>query len=283
MTAATNIKQALTVAVEKLQASSDSARIDVETLLCHVLNCNSAHLVAWPDKLLDEHQANQFNHLIERRLTGEPVAYITGHREFWSLDLMVSPATLIPRPETETLVEYVLENHTEQKTLKLLDMGTGSGAIAIALATEKPDWKITATDISTEALAIARRNADHHNVNHITFMLSDWFQAIEPEMFDVIVSNPPYIALDDIHMNLGDVRFEPKSALLSGKDGLTDIRTICSEASQYLNDNGWLIFEHGYDQKQAVYDCLHESGFHQIQQISDLAGQPRVSVGQYFR
>ena len=274
----TNVKQALTAAAEKLQASSDTARLDAETLLCHLLDCNSAHLAAWPEKLLDNELANRFSKLIEQRVAGEPVAYLTHHREFWSLDF--SPATLIPRPETEMLVAYVLEHFSERISLNLLDLGTGSGAIAIALATEKPGWQITACDISTEALEIARANALRHHAGHVNFITSDWFQAINQQRFDVIVSNPPYIALDDPHMQLGDVRFEPATALLSGDDGMKDIRNICRQAKHHINQDGWITFEHGYNQKQPAYDCLIENGFCHIQQRHDFAGQPRISAGQ---
>ncbi len=267
-------------ATERLQAHSDSARLDAETLLCHLLQCNSAHLAAWPEKLLDEQSHSQFNELINKRAAGEPVAYLTQHREFWSLDLMVSPATLIPRPETETLVEYVLNKFAAQAELRLLDMGTGSGAIAIALATEKPHWHITASDISRDALAIARANAKQHHVEHIHFVAGDWFQAVLQQRFDAVISNPPYIALNDPHMLRGDVQFEPASALLAGVDGMSDIRKLCTQAYQHLNPNGWLVFEHGYDQKEKVHACLNENGFENIQQLNDLAGQPRISAGQ---
>lgn len=276
-----SIAESIKQASEILAASSDSARLDVEILLCQVLECNTAHLFAWPEKSLDSIQAQQFNQLIEQRLTGVPVAYLTGSKEFWSMNFKVTPDTLIPRPDTETLVEFVLDKFSDQTKLKMLDLGTGSGAIAIAIASERPNWEITATDISAEALVIAKENAECNQIKNIHFFQSNWFEQCNQQRFDIIISNPPYIAEHDEHLSQGDVRFEPSSALVSGETGMNDIEIITKQAEQHLNPNGWLVFEHGYNQKQAVYDCFNRNHFQKISQISDLSGQARLSAGSY--
>lgn len=276
------IGSALIAATERLERSSTSARIDAEIILCDVLNCNTAHLKAWPEKNLSAGQTQQFHQLIEQRASGSPVAYLIGKREFWSLDLDVTLATLIPRPETETLIEFVLEHFEHQKETRLVDLGTGSGAIALAIASERPDWIITATDISEDALAVAKQNADKHHIKNINFRLSHWFDALQGQSFDIIISNPPYVAENDPHLSTGDVRFEPSAALASGAAGMDDIKTITTEAPQYLNNNGWLILEHGYDQKKQVFDCLKLAGFESIIQKHDLSNQPRMTAGCYI-
>ena len=197
--------------------------LDTQVLLTHVLRCNTAHLAAWPEKTLSDAQLADFQKLVEKRRQGLPVAHLTGSREFWSLDFSVDNSTLIPRPETETLVEYLLENFGDRENLKLLDMGTGSGAIAISIAREKPGWEIVASDISEQALELARQNCSQHDTSNVTLIHSDWFQNIDAEDFDIIISNPPYIASDDPHLSQGDVRFEPQSALSSGVTGMDDI------------------------------------------------------------
>jgi release factor glutamine methyltransferase len=276
-----NIAETLLAAIEQLQPSSVSARMDAEILLCHVLGCNSAHLAAWPEKKLISSQILQYNQLIDQRKAGMPVAYLTGSREFWSLKLDVSTSTLIPRPETETLIEFVLEQFGQQKKLRVADLGTGSGAIALAIASERPDWEITATDISQGALSIAQKNTEKYQVKNIEFIESHWFNALENKSFDIIISNPPYVAQDDPHLSKGDVRFEPMSALTSGIKGMDDIQTITANAGRYLNKNGWLIIEHGYDQKKLVQDCFEAAGFENIQQKSDLINQPRMTAGSH--
>jgi release factor glutamine methyltransferase len=210
------------------------------------------------------------------------VTYLTSKREFWSLELQVTPATLIPRPETETLVEFVLGQFDKQKAIQLVDLGTGCGAIALAIASERPHWKITATDISQDALAVAQQNADKHQIRNIEFCTSHWFDALNAQSFDIIIGNPPYVAEADPHLSTGDVRFEPVSALVSGITGMDDIEAITSEAFQYLKNNGWLILEHGYDQKKQVLDCFKAAGFKAIIQKSDLSNQPRMTAGYYI-
>ncbi len=275
------IQQALQQASLNLAESSPSAQLDAQILLSHILQCNSAHLLAWPEKELSEEQSTSYQHLIKQRQQGHPVAHLTGSREFWSLNFSVNKSTLIPRPETETLVEFILKKFGNKKSLKLLDMGTGTGAIAITIATEKPDWKIFASDFSADALRLAIHNSKTHQTNNILFVQSDWFTNIKPHDFDIIVSNPPYIANNDPHLLAGDVRFEPKSALTSGINGMNDIEHLCSHARNHLTENGCLIVEHGYNQKQQVAKCFVKNGFTQIEQKQDLSGHNRMTAGEF--
>lgn len=279
---AVTILDALKTASVQLAATSDSADIDARVLLCHVLQCGHTHLIARPETLLSPHQQQQYQHLVQQRSTGQPVAYLTGHKGFWTLDLAVSAATLIPRPETETLIEFVIQNF-KTETLKLLDLGTGSGAIALAIASERPHWHITATDVSTAAIDVARKNAERHGLTHIDFRLGDWFESLESrptdERFDIIISNPPYIAESDPHLSQGDVCFEPQLALQSGPTGLNAIQHLIDNSKHYLKNHSWLVLEHGYDQKQAVRQRLTQVGFGDIRQHNDLAGNPRMSAG----
>jgi len=253
--------------------------LDAQVLLTHILQCNTAHLAAWPEKALSEEQLSNYQQLIQQRQQGSPVAHLTGSREFWSLDFFVNNSTLIPRPETETLVEYVLEKFSSKKNLKLLDIGTGTGAIAITIATEKPDWEIVASDISEEALKLARQNSNKHQTNNVHFLHSDWFENIAGHKFDIIISNPPYIANDDPHLQQGDVRFEPISALTSGQTGMDDIEHLCLHAKEYLTERGYLAVEHGYNQKQQVADCFARNGYTNIEQKQDLSGHIRMTAG----
>jgi release factor glutamine methyltransferase len=274
-----NIQQALQQAGKELAETSPSAMLDAQVLLTHVLRCNTAHLAAWPEKTLSDAQLADFQKLVEKRRQGVPVAHLTGSREFWSLDFSVDDSTLIPRPESETLVEYLLDNFGNRENLKLLDMGTGTGAIAISIATEKPGWAIVASDISEQALELARQNCRQHDTSNVTLIHSDWFQNIDEKNFDIIISNPPYIASDDPHLSQGDVRFEPHSALSSGVTGMDDIEHICSQAKKYLRQNGWLMVEHGYNQKQLVAECFAKNGFSAIEQKQDLSGHTRMTAG----
>ena len=274
-----NIQQALQQASQALSETSPSAKLDAQVLLTHVLQCNTAHLAAWPEKNLSEEQAAQYLQLTQQRKDGQPVAHLTGTREFWSLAFTVNDSTLIPRPETETLIEFILENFSNKKNLKLLDMGTGTGAIAISIASEKPGWKIFASEVSEQALVLARQNSEQHQTSNITFIHSNWFDNITDHDFDIIVSNPPYIAGDDPHLLQGDVRFEPRSALSSGKSGMDDIEHLCLHAKKHLAKNGWLIVEHGYDQAQMVAECFAKQGYTQVEQKKDLAGHTRMTAG----
>ena len=280
-----NIEQALRQAEQSLATVSDSARLDAEVLLATVLGKNRSYFIAFPEQVLSDTQNTEFQHLLSKRQHGQPIAHITGQREFWSLEFDVNEHTLIPRPDTEVLIEFVLRQFPQQN-LKVADLGTGSGAIAIALASEKPDWHIVASDQSEQALEIAQKNAKKHHCHQIDFKQGNWFEPLgsqlpDSERFDLIISNPPYIPEQDPHLQQGDVRFEPMTALTSGNDGLDDIRHLIKQAADYLSNNGWLALEHGYDQKQAVYQLLSQAGCKRIVQIDDYAGNPRVSAGQF--
>ncbi|RDH81711.1 MAG: peptide chain release factor N(5)-glutamine methyltransferase [endosymbiont of Galathealinum brachiosum] len=271
-------------ATKQLEKTSDSPRLDAEVLLAHSLNKNRTWLITWSDRELTEPEILNFEKRLTRREKGEPVAHITGSREFWSLDLQVSKDTLIPRPETELIIEKILEQYAQSSDIKVLDLGTGSGAIALALASERPGWEITATDKSAAALEIANRNAQQLNLNNINFIHGNWFEPFENPssenlLFDIIASNPPYIPDQDPHLSQGDVRFEPMSALASGKDGLNDIRQICQLASKHLKPGAMLIIEHGFDQKEELHNIFMHSGYKNISQYTDLTKNPRLTSG----
>jgi release factor glutamine methyltransferase len=274
-----SIAEQLAFAKEQLK-DSDSAATDSRLLMCQVLECNTVYLMTWPEKLLDADQLCAFQHLIEKRKQGHPVAYLLGYRYFWNLRLDVSPATLIPRPETELLVETVLDLALHSKA-SVLDLGTGTGAIALALASEKPDWQITGIDKNEEAVTLAKQNGQSNKLQQVCFKQSDWFSDVSDVKFDLIVSNPPYVEQYSEYLQLGDVRFEPASALTSGEDGLNDIRHIIPRAVKYLAPKAWLVFEHGHLQAQGVQSLLRENGFEQLRSVSDLNGHPRVTLGCY--
>lgn len=276
-----SIGDVLTHSQQQLAACSDSPRLDAEVLLAKVLGVSRAQLFARPESPVSEQDDERFKQLLARRLNGEPIAHILGYREFWSLQLDVTPATLIPRPETELLVELALERIPVSATLDIADMGTGSGAIALAVASERPHCRIVATDTSGEALAVARRNATQLGLTNVEFLHGDWYQALGATRFDVILSNPPYIRSDDPHLVQGDVRFDPHAALVSGVDGLDALRCIVGNAAQHLRPGGWLLVEHGYDQKAAVKGLFVAAGFSEITTVNDLGGQPRVSFGRH--
>jgi len=271
------IEQILKRAEQKLSSCSDSPRLDAEILLASLLKKNRSYFMAFPEVVPSKAEQEQFETLLSQRLQGHPIAHIIGTREFWSLDLNVNQHTLIPRPDTEILIEYILHNFA-QENLKVADMGTGSGAIALALASEKPNWQISATDRSPEALETARGNATKLGLQNISFSQGNWFEALEANDFDLLISNPPYIPANDPHLTQGDVRFEPDTALISGKDGLDDIRYLIKHAVEYLKQDGWLILKHGYDQKQSVKDLFIAAGYRQITQKDDYAGNPRMTA-----
>lgn len=272
------IAEALNQATLHLVALHDTARLDAETLLAFTLKRNRSHLHAWPDRQLQPEQQARFNALIERRAAGEPVAYLTGRREFWSLELQVTPATLIPRPETELLVELALQ-HTPNATWRIADLGTGSGAIALAIASELPTCRVIATDRSTTALEVARRNAVTHSIRNVEFREGNWLEPLKEEIFNLIVSNPPYVASTDTRLNTSEIRFEPLTALASGPEGLDDIRLIADQARQNLAPDGWLLLEHGFDQGAEVMQLLLNLGYRQVQGHQDVAGLDRVTCG----
>lgn len=264
-----------------LNLDSSSARIEVQCLLQAVLQVNRAWLLTYPEKSLDADQYARYMALFERRLSGEPVAYLLGEREFYGLNFRVSPATLIPRPDTELLVELALQRIPQQGAYRVLDLGTGSGAIALSIADARPNAEVVAIDASSDALEVAQFNAQRLALNNVRMLRSDWFSALHGERFDIIVSNPPYIAAGDAHLSQGDVRFEPPCALASGTDGLDDIRRITAQAQAHLNMNGWIMFEHGYNQAAQVRILLQQAGFAKVFSAQDLAGIDRVSGGCY--
>jgi release factor glutamine methyltransferase len=282
--ASTTIAQLLADAVKCLLASANvSARLDAEVLLAHAMKQSRRFFYAHPEFEPDIATINVFQQLIEQRTQGVPVAHLTGSREFWSLPLKVSADTLIPRADTECLVERVLELFTDTNHITLLDLGTGTGAIALALASERPQWMILGVDVIPQAVSLAQENADRLQLSNVQFLQSDWFAALEklspPKHFDVIVSNPPYIAPDDEHLQQGDLRFEPHSALVSADNGLADLEKIITEAKNFLTDDGYLFLEHGWQQAEAVRDLLTQHGFIGINTWQDYGGNDRVTVG----
>ncbi|MEP1445076.1 MAG: peptide chain release factor N(5)-glutamine methyltransferase [Paraglaciecola sp.] len=256
----------------------ESAAIDSKVLLAASLNKELVFLHTWPEKLLDKLQMKTFEEFIEQRTAGHPVAHIIGYRDFWTLRLKVTPATLIPRPETELLVEIALTLDLPE-SVKVLDLGTGTGAIALALASEKHNWVITGVDKQSDAVTLAKHNAVLNKLERVEFKQSDWFSAVTQQQFDLIVSNPPYIEENNAYLQLGDVRFEPSSALTAGLDGLEDIRHIVAQSRQYLTHNGWLVIEHGYQQSASVEAIFKENTFKKIYSESDLNGLPRATFG----
>ncbi len=267
-----------TIAAALAAARATLAIGEAKLLLRHVLACEAVHLDAHREDELPDHAAARFVELVGRRAAGEPIAYLTGMREFYGRNFTVSPAVLIPRPETELLVELGIAKLTGMPQARILELGTGSGCIAVTLALELAAATVTAADIAPDALAVARRNAATLGVT-LGFVESDWFAALEGECFDLIVANPPYIPLGDPHLSAGDLRFEPPQALASGTDGLEALRRIVGAAQRHLMPGGWLLFEHGYDQAEVAHDLLQAAGFVDIQQHRDLAGIVRVSCG----
>jgi len=253
--------------------------VDARALMRHALGVDDAYLIAHSIQILSDAQSGFFAALTARRGAGEPVAYIIGWREFFSLEFKVTPAALIPRPETELLVEFALDKTAADGECCILDLGTGSGCIAIGIAKQRPRARVVAVDSSAAALALARDNARRHGVTNLELMQSDWFSALTGRRFDLIVANPPYVATGDPHLRQGDLRFEPVAALVGGADGLDCIRLIVASAPQYLNIGGWLAFEHGYDQAARCRRYLENAGYDEVFSRADLAGIARVSGG----
>ncbi len=256
----------------------DTAALDIDLLLVHVLQKPRYFLHAYPEFELSAEQATVMEQLLARRIAGEPVAYLTGEAEFWSLTLATDPSTLVPRPDTELLVEWLLEEYGDTAEKRVLDLGTGTGAIALALASECPRWQVSAVDQSAQAVALARRNATALGLERVCVSRSDWFDQVVGE-FDIVVSNPPYIEADDAHLQRPGVCFEPASALVSGVDGLDAIRQITRRAPDFLAPGGVLLFEHGYRQAESVAAILRAAGFSRIETRSDLGGNPRATMG----
>lgn len=275
------IRRVLSTAAEHLKSLPQSSpRLEAELLLSEALGQARSYLLAWPDRPLTEEQEQTFSGLLRRRLRGEPVAYILGHREFWCLDLEVTPDVLIPRPETELLVELALDAFPANSAIVAADLGTGSGAIAAALAHERPRWRIFATDMSSAASALAKKNFCRHGLNNVETYEGTWYAAFPEKLkLDIIVTNPPYVADGDPHLKQGDVQREPRSALVAGPDGLGAIRDIISQAPARMSSGGLLLLEHGFDQGAAVRTLLKAAGFEQVHTQRDLAGLERVSGG----
>lgn len=263
---------------ELLLLNSDSPRLDAQVLLAHVLEKESIYLMTWPERDISASQKATYEMLVEKRINGVPVAHLTGTREFWSLSLKVNDSTLIPRPDTEILVETALEYCSPQSTI--LDLGTGTGAIILALATELPSAVCTAVDFSEGAVQLARENVVILNAQNVTVLQSDWFENVQGK-FDVIVSNPPYIDKNDHHLKQGDVRFEALSALVSPDNGFADIRLIVTKARDYLNSHGYLVIEHGFEQALAVHNIFAEFGYDNIKTIKDYGDNDRVTLAIY--
>lgn len=272
------IKDALSLATETL-SNSDSPALDSEVLLAYTLKKDRSYFRAWPEKTLSSEESNTFSYLISQRKVGTPIAYLVNEREFWSRSFLVSPNVLIPRPETELLIEIIQNKFTANEKLSILDLGTGSGAIAITLALEFNASTVYAIDSSQDALEVAKKNAQKHLANNVQFILSNWFDNSPRIRFDLIVSNPPYIRHDDPHLTEGDVRFEPKSALVADNNGLKDIKHITQNAEKFLKPNGFLLFEHGYEQGNQVQNLLESSGFEAIEQFRDIQGHHRATLG----
>jgi len=274
--AADSVSAALVWAAGRI--GGESPRLDAEILLAHVLGRSRTWLYTWPETGIDDPSRDRFRNLVERRIAGEPVAHLTGEREFWSLPLRVDSSTLIPRPDTECLVEAVLELDLPSGA-QVLDLGTGTGAIALALASEQPRWRLLGVDIADAAVNLARSNALRLGMTSVTFLRSHWFDGLEPCRFDLIVSNPPYIDPADPLLAEGDVRFEPRSALVSEETGLADLRSIIATAPAWLAAGGWLVLEHGWDQAGAVRRLLTEAGFEAVETCRDYGDRERVTLG----
>lgn len=269
-----NISEAI-ACHSRLVGLSDSPQADVELLLCHVCQRSRTFFFTHPEYQLSETEAESFESLLKRRESGEPVAHLTGSRGFWTLDLDVTPSTLIPRADTECLVEKALEL-IPHSTARVLDLGTGTGAIALALASECPVWQVTGIDRVAEAASLAEQNRNRLGLNNVTILEGSWFEPVDGR-FELIVSNPPYIDPQDPHLQQGDVRFEPLSALIADENGLADIRYIATTARQYLSDGGKLLFEHGYDQTAAVQEILKQLNYTEIDSAQDYGGNDRIT------
>jgi release factor glutamine methyltransferase len=271
-----SIRLLLCMAEIHLGHATSTPRLDAEVLLAHALGVTRSVLHAWPERQPTLEQAGIYEELLVRRRRGEPVAYLIGKREFWSIELAVTSETLIPRPETELLVELALARIPADRPVDVADLGTGSGAIALALATERPRARIVATDMNPASLEVARENARRLEISNVTFRLDNWNASTIRLSFDMIVCNPPYIALDDPHLNQGDLRFEPRAALVAGRDGLDALRVVIAQATRWLRPGGWLALEHGYNQQRRVISLLTERGYESVEGYRDIAGLARA-------
>ena len=276
-----SIRQILISAPGLLSDASASPKLDIELLLSEVLKVSREYLHTWPDQRLTDAQLLKFQHLLQQRQHGKPIAYILGKQAFWSLTLKVNASTLIPRPETELLVDIILQKFASIKNLSVLDLGTGSGAIALALATEQPNWQITAVDYSFDALGVAQENANYYGITSVAFIHSNWYSNLSNRKYDIIVANPPYIAENDPALHQHVLQYEPKAALISKQDGFADILEIIDKAKSFLKKNGFIVLEHGYQQSQEVKNILRKYGYTNIQSHTDLSGIMRAASGLY--
>lgn len=263
-----------------LQSDSDTPHLDAELLVMLATNKPREYLLINPDEPLTPQQEKILQDFVQRRHQGEPIAYISGHKEFWSLDLIVTPDVLIPRPETEHVIEWMLAHLPKDQSLRIADLGVGSGAIAIALAHERPNWLIDATENAENALKIAKQNAKRHHLTNIRFYLGNWCDPLPIRNYTAIVSNPPYIEENDEHLQ--SLKYEPHAALAAGEDGLDAIQVIIKQAKNYLTNGGHLVFEHGYNQKEKIISLLEENGYRAIIDHNDLAGIPRFITATYY-
>jgi len=272
-----SIADAIAKGSEALDSVSDSPRLDAELLLMRAIDVPRSYLIAHPEDRLDMAAWQRYSRAIDERREGKPLAYITGEKEFWSLPLMVSPATLVPRPDTELLVEQALGFVSRREATRVLDLGTGSGAVALAIAKDRPLADVTATDLHDDALAVAKENAGQFDIANVTFEQGDWLEPVRDREFDVIVSNPPYVRADDPALEA--LSFEPKNALVAGADGLDAIRRIAVDAVDVIVQGGWLLVEHGADQGAAVAGIFRDAGWQDVRTVQDLAGLDRVTIG----
>lgn len=267
---------------DQLQSTSDSPQLDCELLLCYLLDVDRTWLRTWPEKEVSKSLEAKFCALLEKRVQGQPIAYLVGSRGFWSMDLQVSTDTLIPRPETELLVELALGLKLPKNSYGL-DLGTGTGAVVLALATERPDMNFTAVDSQVGAVSLANKNCQNLGLSNVAIFQSDWFDSVQliDNQFDLIISNPPYISANDPHLQQGDVRYEPNTALVSGIDGLDDLQKIIAKSPAYLKSDGWLLLEHGFDQGAAVVRLMSRAGFKKVVTHKDYNQIDRVTLGQW--
>lgn len=273
----TTIRQAIEKIEPQLREMSESSRLDVELILCAVLKITRETLYAYPERKLTIRLQRQLIKLIERRKKGEPVAYLIGHKEFWTLDLDVNSHVLIPRVETELLVEWALNQFSREEEIRMADLGTGSGAIALALASECPHWLVDAADTSSQAIKIAKQNSKKYGIKNVRFYLGEWCDALPRNDYHAILGNPPYVSESDSHgLHL---RFEPREALAAGGDGLAAMREIIPQARDFLMEGGWLVLEHGDQQAAAVMELMEDAGYWEVNDFPDLAGLPRMVVG----
>jgi release factor glutamine methyltransferase len=278
----------LSITIQQLLANasvylprSTTPKLDVEILLCNVLKASQAYLYTHGERELTVEEKNSLEKLIARRQAGEPIAYIVGEKEFFSLNLKVNSDVLVPRPDTELLVELALQLLPQEQAANVVDLGTGSGAVALAIAHQRPVWQVYASDVSSEALVLAKENAKHLQLSHIHFLQSDWCSALPDVKFDLIVSNPPYVDAMDAHLQADELQFEPRSALVAGDGGYADLFVIADQAGAFLSKGGWLLLEHGFEQGKKLANYLRKKGFSRISGRVDLAGLTRVTLAQY--